>query len=876
MNDLGNIFSRGKSPPNRDTSPRRPPLNSLPEGKKKGPGVPDSPRLRSVDSGNVPLISVMQHGESGSKDAVVKEGWVNIVDSHSARKGLLRDAWKMQHAIISGNSLLLFKAPSHLGIKAFDIAAPSEVAPARPQTAPAAASPAFNAPSIRHRATTRHPDLILDEKGAVKGGTVEALCHELMFTEDRLFVKGAIVTLPAWASPETGLCMLIELSLLKNSASRIEQLVSILLDSAPGLLLEAGYYNSLRLLIEKGVTPHEQQLAKVLREKVEGRASQLKQSLESVTDVGDSMFSFAGCVLKRSNPPTPAPDMPLAELSGAMSRYLTADEFLQISPEIFATQLHIFHLKYLAAWSPAEDLSLLLVSPNLPPPAHRNPLVFTSSSLHFLTDRVFQHILTGEAATSLNFRVNILSQWLEVAELLKRMGDMVGWLAVIMAVSSPAILRLRETWSLIDPGLVELYSKGGRVLMMTLNRRRLNNERNGPEAHVFAPEGIGKEVAQADVVPFFGDLCYCMDEAYSSRNNNIDYPKFLQGMKGVLRSLEKWKIWFATKTQNSTLEQEERKEVEQLQSCFKELNHNNLNPPAATSQAYFDMSLVCEPSSTGMYLQSHYHQRLPLSIGANLPLVLTDVLPRFSLFDREDTLAIAGGNHHKKPSGGGLTPSQQNPGPSQSNQSLQPPASANKPLRRVRSFPPSSRVAPSTHTTGYDVLDFTTRERTAGLSSGDEAMLRAIRDVAGVSQQLFYSKDGELVLKSITEEDHSSRPSSVIEVTSSSRVSVTSRRISVQMHSTGPSPCISVYGEGNLTSSPTTRPDLLNLELSKNTLQVVPKGGTLERLVDILVLGVHDFSKRMNSSDSTDPELQPWLTMDMNVFTVTFFATFRR
>ena len=289
MNDLGNIFSRGRSPPNRDASPRRPPLNALPEGKRKGTGTPESPRLRSVDTSNVPIISVMQHGETVHKDVVVKEGWVNVVDSHSVRKGLLRDAWKLQHVVISGNNMLLFKAPSHLGIKAFDIVAPSEATPARPQTAPAAASPSFNMPSIRHRATTRHTDLELDEKGAVKGGTMEALCHEIMFTDDKLFVKGATVTLPAWATPEAGLSILMELSLLQNSSIRIGQLVSILLDSAPGLLLESGYYNSLRLLIEKGVTPHDQQLAKSLREKVENRASQLKRALESVTDVGDSM-----------------------------------------------------------------------------------------------------------------------------------------------------------------------------------------------------------------------------------------------------------------------------------------------------------------------------------------------------------------------------------------------------------------------------------------------------------------------------------------------------------------------------------------------------------------------------------------------------------
>lgn len=292
MNDLGNIFSisRGRSPPNRDTSPRRPPLSSLPESKRKGTGVQESPRMWSVDSGNVPLISIMQHGEAGNKDAVLKEGWLNIVDSHFVRKGLMRDTWKMQHAIISGSNLLLFKPPSHLGIKAFDIATPSEAAPTRPQTAPATASPAFNTPSIRHKSTTRHPDLILDEKGAVKGGTIEALCHEIIFTEDQAFIKGATVTLPAWITPETGITILIEFSQLRDSADRIGHIVSVLLDSAPGLLLEPGYYNTLRLLIEKGVTPHDPQLAKGLRDKVGDQASQLKQALEPVIYIGDSMF----------------------------------------------------------------------------------------------------------------------------------------------------------------------------------------------------------------------------------------------------------------------------------------------------------------------------------------------------------------------------------------------------------------------------------------------------------------------------------------------------------------------------------------------------------------------------------------------------------
>jgi hypothetical protein len=147
-------------------------------------------------------------------------------------------------------------------------------------------------------------------------------------------------------------------------------------------------------------------------------------------------------------------------------------------------------------------------------------------------------------------------------------------------------------------------------------------------------------------------------------------------------------------------------------------------------------------------------------------------------------------------------------------------------------------------------------------------MLRAIRDVAGVGQQLFYSKDGELVLKTITD-DSLSRPSSVIETTSK-RQSVASRH-SAQLPSTGASPRQSATSDSTVPQSPREFPR----EQTRSML-VVPKGGTLERLVDILVLGVEDFSKRMNSSENEDSSKTPMLRMNMDVFTVTFFATFRR
>lgn len=875
MNDLGNIFSRGRSPPNREPSPRRTgssgPLNPLAEGKRRGTEA--SPRLKPMDSGNVPSISVMQHGEQAHKGPIVKEGWVNVIDSMSIKKGPLRDVWKLQHAVVIGAHLMLYKPSSSLQIRSFDInAVPSS--PPRPQSAPATATPTFGVSSLRHKSTSKHPEIIEDDYGRVKSGSVEALCHELMFTGDDEFVQGATRTLPAWASPETALSVLTELSTLKDLSPRIAHILSLLVDFSPGLLLEAGSYNAARLLIEKGITPHNPGLARDLRAGIEARAASLHDEL--ILNVADrGYFHRPSISVSFADNPT-EPMSPAQDAFSTLSTGLTADEFMRVNPEIFASQVHLFHLKYMSVWNPEDDLSLLLASPHLPPPAQRCPLIFTTANMHFLGERVLSHVLSVDSTMSVDRRASVLSQWVKVANLVLKKGDMVGYMAIMMAVLSTPILRLRETWSLVDDSMFGDIEHGAKV-MRHLDRRRLEEGEAHSEGCVLVPDLGREDISPEEVVPFFGDLCRCMDEAYESCTRNVEYLEFLQATDAIFRALKNWREeWPVAKIQFQSRGKRPVKEVEQLQRCLNALNSNNQTPLPTNSATFFDMSLACEPSASGLYLLSHYHQRLPLSTGASVPLVFTDCLASFSLFDRDDTLAISGSLHKKTPSSGLAAPSYgpgQHPGPHQSNQSLRPPTSSSHPqsLRRTRSFPPPSKD--TAQTTGYDELDFTTRERTAGLHGGDNGMLRAIRDVAGVGQQLFYSKDGELVLKSITDDGHPSRPSSLIETTSK-RVSGASRRISSHNCSDTPSPRIS--GQPERSDLSTSAVDKLSLD--GHYLSVVPKGGTLERLVDILVLGVEDFSKRMNGPDpeSTSSDDAPLLRMNMDVFTITFFATFRR
>ena len=91
--------------------------------------------------------------------------------------------------------------------------------------------------------------------------------------------------------------------------------------------------------------------------------------------------------------------------------------------------------------------------------------------------------------------------------------------------------------------------------------------------------------------------------------------------------------------------------------------------------------------------------------------------------------------------------------------------------------------------------------------------------------------------------------------TTSNRQRMASWRPS-QIHSNSASPRASVVVDDvcSITISTPTNDDSLQMESSPSLL-VVNKRGPLERLVDILFLGVEDFSKRMNSSEVGEPKI---------------------
>ena len=91
--------------------------------------------------------------------------------------------------------------------------------------------------------------------------------------------------------------------------------------------------------------------------------------------------------------------------------------------------------------------------------------------------------------------------------------------------------------------------------------------------------------------------------------------------------------------------------------------------------------------------------------------------------------------------------------------------------------------------------------------------------------------------------------------TTSNRQRMASRRPSqIQSNSASPRASVVVDDVFSVTISTPTKDDGLQMDSSPSLL-VVHKRGTLERLVDILVLGVEDFSERMDISEVGEPKI---------------------
>ncbi|ORY40010.1 hypothetical protein BCR35DRAFT_336519 [Leucosporidium creatinivorum] len=543
---------------------------------------------------------------------------------------------------------------------------------------------------------------------------------------------------------------------------------------------------------------------------------------------------------------------------------LTAQSFLQTDPLAFAAQIHIFHLDRLAAISgnistPRHLLrtaSLILsTDPATKQTAITSLFSFSPASPHFLTRIVLQTILSStssngggmlfspaNASSPCKARAAIIAHWITVGEELKRRGDAAGWVAVASALCCRAIARLEDTWRSLPANKIEIVREQWAPTLYGVGFVDFEETRVGAFAFEAAEERTS--------VPFLGSV---LEETVSAlRTASTPTPTHPDAinMGPLYRVKDKLDVAAAVWTQEplASLEAQPDHKTQFLLQASSRLGH----PDKAHLSVYLTASLEAEPRPSTQHLSLHYKTRSPTEPSPILPLLMVEPLPHITLIDREKIIS----------SGSGALPRKQStPGPSAPISA--PILPSNSRLARHNSYPPSTSTA-------TDHISMFTRLRDEIATPSDTLLRFADGDIVF---RIVSAAAPALPLASSNERGVLSRTSSWIESrssrTKSARTSLNSTFVPLSRSSS------------RRESSPTS---LRHLEASaklqvageEEPVHVVVKAGTVETLVDLLVLGTGNLR-----TPSTDADGQSSLTgrrplsLNMGEYRAAFFATFR-
>lgn len=536
--------------------------------------------------------------------------------------------------------------------------------------------------------------------------------------------------------------------------------------------------------------------------------------------------AISAVISMESLPPDEDADEPewIDELRIIHQTGLRADTVLGVPANIFAAQLRLFHQYYLANWNPSKDRCLFYGYKKGGQP--RNPLIFNHRNMHFLTWIILSQVLCLEsAAISTERRAEICSRWILIGVILKRTGDMTGWLATAMALCSPSVVRLKEMWTGVECRLRMIVQKEWSPIIFDLFRRSFASGLNEVgNAHVLAPDVTNLAVSIDEIVPFYGDLCDALDTLKRKVNLSEAAPKssyldtLTQAYEVLQTALENYNSFLErVRADSNTKIYEPTRASSAFQECFRQLHSIHLEHSDICSSVFMEASLRCESACGDLHARLSDNGNV-IGTSSYMPLLFVDQLPAYRLFDIADILAVNDIGKRPRP------PNSQS---NSQNKSLSS-HSGGVAMRRLNSFPPTQR--PGSHTTGHDLLDEATRIRTAA-SVSQWKMLKHVRDIAGVSDQAMILASGKLILKDFDGEKQTARkrPQSVL-MEARKRDSIVSRRSSLQL------PDSHALDDDN--EVPIRSQKLLSRR--RRGRELVIKAASIDMLFDLLLLDIED------------------------------------
>lgn len=750
-----------------------------------------------------------------------------------------------------------------------------------------------------------HPGLKLNNERKIVAGDVESLCHAILFAhpeagEDDLKNQKAIINLilvlPLLDHFNKFLRMFNQfgLTFTKHSSKvtskslqyhgvspsidnlmteRLGLVVKTILDMFPSFLLDDLMFQEIIHLLDV-ISLHNDEISNNLKMAVADKHNELNR-----------ITAFS----KPNNFNGSRPKEAKLESKKLLDEILNAEEFLKTDIDSLATEIHEINLKFDRSWAPRFDYSLLYdskyINTNI---VALNPLTFNNKvNVHFLGRLLVCHLFSDDQKVSSDpkMRAKILTKWVEFGIKFEHLGDMVSWLAVATIICSVPILRLESLWTQIPENILKTIFKDWLPTIAQLDRRHLSSKSTS-SVFILAPPNLDNPFIKSNVISYFGDLIIHADDL--TAETKLKYLE--RKINRTKNAFHKWQQRLGTSDTRGNDSGQSINDIKPETSRIYQFWKFHLDQQNLSMEDIMKLSIQSEtPKVDQIFYSNIGSQRSPLSTGGYLPLLFNDIYPSYSIFPQKSLIGAAGASEASQ----------------QSRESMNQSKSS---LRRSTAFAADDLPSRTSSLSVSDPLDLSQITGLANIDaplikeisikqSNRQHMLKCIRDAFNIDSDVFHVSD-DLVFKSLNDLEATSRPSSV--------VIETPKRFSQHSSSNGtmPNPRDSQDASNRLSRTLENLDFFNNIvtvsdPLKESLIEVALKSGSLDKIYDLLVLTASIFSKLIDTkdleryyyhkrhrnlrqsaplSDDTIGLLDyafVKLTMDMDVFTETFFNSYK-
>lgn len=389
-----------------------------------------------------------------------------------------------------------------------------------------------------------HPKLVFDmTSGLILRGTLEAMCHTILFYPSDRMAEKLVEILPLVSSLSEPLVYFLkylehftDAEVLKKKSiimtdmetgillNRVKRIIEITLEKFNGTLLDDEIFNLLGNLVnllsrKSGKYLRESDVKQISEKLIAHRASLLRLiSFEKVSTSGNILA-------------------PIEILQVSQTDLISGEKFIMLSTESLAHEIHAIDAHFMKYWSPRSDRSTIFSRLETIEASFEywrfNPLQFIPPiHTHYLGRLLAFHLFEDKSTSvSPEKRSHVLMKWIHLGSTLCEQGDMVSWLGIAIMVCSQPVLRLSETWGHVERSYLQTIKKKWAPVVFEVRKNELFgskdplDKQNHSQTHgselpvsdslknetnsnirIMITNRVGELYAKEDAIPHFGEL----------------------------------------------------------------------------------------------------------------------------------------------------------------------------------------------------------------------------------------------------------------------------------------------------------------------------------------------------------------------------------